>query len=75
MSSSPMSGHVSRWVECLGGPDDGEMAELPANDNGQLTHWYTIRDEGYTEGIYRPDGRAVESLPVVRMIWRHVLPR
>jgi hypothetical protein len=65
-----------RWVEFYGGPDDGEMEEMPTwlyEGTGLPVFEHHIgwrrRDGGPVVGRYRPAGLAAEGLPVVRLQW------
>lgn len=72
-----------RWVEFYGGPNDGDMEELPVylvNDPGPRAPGVLVQTPeqtgpntfiGHTEGWYRPRTWADEDLGVVRMHWDH----
>jgi hypothetical protein len=76
----------TRWVIYHGGPNDGQMMELPwsfsADDKlGVIVHGPDVHNEGGSfrmgpfQGVYRPSGMPVEDLDVVRLTWSHRQPK
>jgi hypothetical protein len=69
------------WVECAGGPYDGDMLQFERDPRGRPAHGFFVRGShkhvpdgtirrGGVQGHYILDGWANEELGIVRMTWR-----